>query len=86
MPFVLDEIAVPLAAGERPPVWGLNLNVFEQGHADLEPAYSTWSAAAGEVLAGTGAGTHGDGRRESWYLRTSAPQAYEKLEICFCHI
>lgn len=55
MRYHQDEIAVPLARGERPAIWGLNLNVFPQGHDDLKSAYETWLAAATPLLVGTGA-------------------------------
>lgn len=55
MPFTVDPIAAPLARGERPPVWGLNLNAFAQGHADLGETYARWAEAATAVMAGTGA-------------------------------
>lgn len=55
MPLTLDTIAIPLARGERPPVWGLNLNAFPQGPDDLKSAYETWLEAAKVELEGTGA-------------------------------
>lgn len=53
--FALDTIAVPLALGERPATWGLNLNVFPQAHPDFESAYRQWVADATPHLEGTGA-------------------------------
>jgi hypothetical protein len=53
--FTIDPIAVPLARGERPTIWGLNLNVFPQGHPDLKSAYETWYNVASPILHGTGA-------------------------------
>ena len=46
----VDEIAVPLARGERPPVWGLNLNVFPQGQADLAVPFAAWVSQAAPLL------------------------------------
>ena len=46
---------MPLARGERPPVWGLNLNAFPQGLPELAAPYTAWAAAAAPLLAGTGA-------------------------------
>ena len=51
----VDAIAVPLARGERPPVWGLNLNAFPQGLAELAEPYNAWKALAAPLLARTGA-------------------------------
>ena len=51
----VDAIAIPLAAGERPPTWGLNLNVFPQGQADLAAPFAAWKALAAPLLAATGA-------------------------------
>ena len=46
----VDEIAVPLARGERPPVWGLNLNVFPQGQADFAVPFAAWVSQAAPLL------------------------------------
>jgi len=54
--FRLDALAVPLARGERPPTWGLNLNAFRQGvPGPFADAYNAWAAAARRELEGTGA-------------------------------
>ncbi len=51
----MDALAVPLARGERPAVWGLNLNAFPQGQADLGAPFTAWKARAAPLLAATGA-------------------------------
>jgi hypothetical protein len=51
----VDLLAVPLARGERPAVWGLNLNAFPQGQADLAAPFAAWKARAAPLLAATGA-------------------------------
>lgn len=53
--FTIDQIASPLFRGERPSIWGLNLNAFPQGHDDLKEAYETWLKVASPILEGTGA-------------------------------
>lgn len=53
--FSLDAIAVPLARGERPVTWGLNLNAFPQAQAELAAPYDTWAATASPLLEGSGA-------------------------------
>lgn len=55
--FRLDALAVPLARGERPATWGLNLNAFRMGRGagGFRDAYEAWAARARELLAGTGA-------------------------------
>jgi hypothetical protein len=53
--FSVDAIAAPLARGERPVVWGLNVNVFPMELDDLREPYNAWVAAAEVAMAGTGA-------------------------------
>ena len=53
--FSLDTISIPLALGERPATWGLNLNAFPQAHRDFEAAYRKWITDATPHLEGTGA-------------------------------
>ena len=52
--FRLDAFAAPLAAGARPPTWGLSCNALAQAHEELGPAYTAWAAVAAEALQGTG--------------------------------
>lgn len=50
-----DPIALPLSLSQHPPTWGLNLNAFPQGQADLAGPFTAWRALAAPLLASTGA-------------------------------
>jgi hypothetical protein len=53
--FTLDKFASPLFNGQRPSVWGLNLNVFPMESEELREPYMAWREKAIKIMAGTGA-------------------------------
>jgi hypothetical protein len=53
--YKIDKLSSPLYHGQRPPVWGLNLNFFQMESEEMREPYMAWREKAIEIMAGTGA-------------------------------